>query len=118
MSPRRSRAKADPAPGADPGVGSRDPEEGLPFEDALGRLEEIVEQLEQGDLDLEAALGAFEEGVRLSAQCAAQLDVAERRIEVLIREGGQWVTRPFEEAPAEGGSPAKRQGGSPAEDED
>ena len=66
------------------------------FERAIERLEEIVDELESGDLELEAALGAFEEGVRLSKACAAQLDVAERRIEVLTREGGDAVARPFE----------------------
>ena len=43
----------------------------------------------------EASLSAFEEGVALSQQCAGQLEVAERRIEVLTREGGDWVARQF-----------------------
>ena len=68
----------------------------LRFEEALSRLEQIVDRLEQGDLALEASLAAFEEGVRLSGRCAAELDSAERRIEVLAREGGAWLARPFE----------------------
>ncbi len=72
----------------------------LSFEHALARLEEIVARLEDGGLELEQALASFEEGVGLSRRCAAQLDAAERRIEVLVREGGGWTERPFE-APAE-----------------
>lgn len=66
------------------------------FEQALSRLEAIVDQLEQGDLELEASLAAFEEGVALSRHCAAQLEAAEQRVEVLVRESGQWTTRPFD----------------------
>jgi exodeoxyribonuclease VII small subunit len=67
------------------------------FESSLERLEAIVDQLEVGDLPLEASLEAFEAGVVLAGRCAAELEQTERRIEVLIEEGGQWVTRPFEE---------------------
>ncbi|MGH0038063.1 MAG: exodeoxyribonuclease VII small subunit [Myxococcota bacterium] len=70
------------------------------FENALERLEQIVEQLEQGDLELEASLAAFEEGVGLSRHCARQLEVAEQRVEVLVRESGEWLARPFD--PPEG----------------
>lgn len=69
--------------------------EELPFEAALERLADIVQRLEAGDLPLEEALAAFEEGVRLSRRCARQLDLAERRIEVLLEEGGELHTRPF-----------------------
>ena len=68
----------------------------LPFEEALSRLEQIVDRLEQGDLALEESLAVFEEGVRLSGRCAGELDAAERRIEVLTREGGAWLARPFD----------------------
>jgi exodeoxyribonuclease VII small subunit len=67
------------------------------FESSLERLEAIVDQLEVGDLPLEASLEAFEAGVVLAGRCAAELEQTERRIEVLVEEGGQWVTRPFEE---------------------
>jgi exodeoxyribonuclease VII small subunit len=81
----------------------------LPFEEALGRLEQVVDRLEQGDLELEESLAAFEEGVRLSKRCVSQLDAAEQRIELLVREGGQWEARPFDTAEA---------AEEPAEDED
>ena len=67
----------------------------MTFEEALQRLEAIVDRLEEGDLELEAALAAFEEGVKLTRRCAGQLEDAERRIEVLVREGEKWVARPF-----------------------
>lgn len=70
----------------------------MPFETAIERLESVVDRLEEGDLPLEAALSAFEEGVGLSKRCAAQLDDAERRIEVLTQEGGKWLTRPLDQA--------------------
>ena len=66
-----------------------------PFETALTRLEGIIQALEKGDLELEAALAAFEQGVALSRRCAAQLEGAERRIEMLVREGAGFVARPF-----------------------
>jgi len=86
--PRRSVSP----PGPDSAAGSDD----LSFEAALARLESIVARLEGGDLELEAALASFEEGVALSRRCAEQLERAERRIEVLVRDGKQWVARPFE----------------------
>jgi exodeoxyribonuclease VII small subunit len=69
--------------------------DGLPFETALTRLEGFVQALEKGDLELEAALAAFEQGIALSRHCAAQLELAERRIEVLVREGAGFAARPF-----------------------
>jgi exodeoxyribonuclease VII small subunit len=68
----------------------------LPFEQAIERLEGLVERLEDGELDLEASLAAFEEGVALSKGCAGQLDAAERRIEILVKEGGETLARPFD----------------------
>lgn len=62
----------------------------LSFEGALDQLEETVAQLEEGEMPLEAALELFEAGVKLSRQCGATLEAAERRIEVLVadRAGG------------------------------
>jgi exodeoxyribonuclease VII small subunit len=83
------------------GRGRKAPRE-LPFERALDRLEEIAERLEGGDLELEAALSAFEEGVGLARRCAEQLREAERRIEVLTQEGDGWSERDFEAPEDEG----------------
>lgn len=74
----------------------------LPFEQAIERLEGVVDALDDGELDLEAALAAFEEGVALSKHCAAQLDRAERRIELLVEEGGELLAKPFAAFAAEG----------------
>lgn len=68
------------------------------FEAALERLEEIVKQLEQGDLPLEQSLKLFEEGIRLSRICNRRLEDAERRVEILLKdEAGNVVARPFNE---------------------
>ena len=93
-----------------------DPKE-LSFEAALARLEEVVDRLEAGDLELEAALASFEEGVRLTRQCAEQLGAAERRIEVLLQEGNEWVARPFADAaPPNGGETSGVEAGSDDDD--
>lgn len=54
------------------------------FEEQLGELEKIVEQLEQGDLTLEQSVSLFERGVHLSNACKTQLSSAESRIQVLL----------------------------------
>ena len=56
------------------------------FEDALKRLEEIVQRMESGDLALEDSLGLFEEGVRLTRVCSQRLDEAEKKIELLTQD--------------------------------
>ena len=56
------------------------------FEAAFAQLEDCVAVLEQGGLTLEAALARFEEGMRLSARCAAILDEAELRITRLLAD--------------------------------
>ena len=66
------------------------------FESALERLEAIVDRLEAGELPLEQALAAFEEGVSLSRRCAGELEAAERRIELLVGGESGTLTEPFE----------------------
>ncbi len=68
----------------------------IKFEDALQRLEQIVDQLEAGHLGLEDSLKVFEEGVGLARRCARYLDEAEKRIELLTRdESGALKTEPL-----------------------
>ncbi len=68
----------------------------IKFEDALQRLEQIVDQLEGGNLGLEESLKVFEQGVGLARRCARYLDEAEKRIELLTRdEGGALKTEPL-----------------------
>jgi len=66
------------------------------FEDALQKLEAIVKKLEDGNLSLEESLKAFEEGVRLSRFCSKKLDEAEKKVEILLKDGsGRLVAKPF-----------------------
>lgn len=67
------------------------------FESSLEALEQIVRQLETGDLPLEKSLELFEQGIRLSRECQERLSQAERRIEVLMRDNqGRSVITPFD----------------------
>jgi len=69
------------------------------FEASLEALEQIVHELEHGDLPLEKSLELFEQGIRLSRQCQERLSQAERRIEVLLRDNqGRPVVSAFEDA--------------------
>lgn len=61
-------------------------EQDVCFEDALGKLEAIVKELEKGELPLEDALGRFAEGVGLSQVCLAKLGAAEQAVDKIIRE--------------------------------
>jgi len=69
------------------------------FEQALGRLEQIVMQLEDGRVDLADSLARYEEGVRLLRQCHTLLERAERRIELLsgVDADGNPTTEPFDD---------------------
>lgn len=68
----------------------------LSFESSLASLEQVVAQLESGDLSLERALELFEEGVSLARRCQSQLQDAERKVEMLLRERGEIKIVPFE----------------------
>ena len=70
----------------------------LSFEDALKRLESIVQQLESGDVPLETSIALYGEGDRLRAQCEARLKAAQARIDQ-IQLGGEGMPatlRPFD----------------------
>ena len=64
------------------------------FEQAMGRLEEIVGLLERGECGLDQSLKLFEEGAKLAGQCYELLDKAEQKVSLLL-SGGEEV--PFEE---------------------
>ncbi len=73
-------------------------EQSRTFEASLEALEQIVHQLESGDLPLEKSLELFEHGIRLSRECQERLSQAERRIEVLLRDNqGRTVVAAFDE---------------------
>ena len=66
------------------------------FEESLTKLEEIVASLERGDLSLEDSVKMFEEGTRLSAECRKQLEEAEGKVEMLVKQrDGSMKREPF-----------------------
>jgi exodeoxyribonuclease VII small subunit len=71
------------------------------FEVALEDLEQVVEQLESGELSLEDSLAAFEKGVGLVKYCNQKLNEAEKRVELLVKDKeGKLQLKPFEDLPA------------------
>jgi len=68
------------------------------FESSLKELEQIVQQLEGGDLPLERSLELFEQGVRLSRECQRRLDDAEHKVEILLKSAdGSVKTAPMKQ---------------------
>jgi len=67
----------------------------IPFETALAELENLVGQLEQGELTLEDSLQRFERGVALVRSCRNTLREAEQKVEQLIERNGQLEAMPF-----------------------
>jgi exodeoxyribonuclease VII small subunit len=65
------------------------------FEVCLDALEKVVAELEAGDLTLERSLELFERGMGLSENCRKQLEEAETRVDVLIRNSGKMTAEPF-----------------------
>ncbi len=66
------------------------------FEKSIQGLEQIVKELEAGDLPLEAALKKFEEGVKLSRFCSAKLDEADKKVTILLQDqDGNVTEKPF-----------------------
>ncbi|MEJ2097634.1 MAG: exodeoxyribonuclease VII small subunit [Deltaproteobacteria bacterium] len=69
------------------------------FEKSIEQLEQIIRELEAGDLPLEKAIQRFEEGIRLSKECAQKLDETEKKISILIQDmGGDLTEKPFPSA--------------------
>ena len=68
------------------------------FEECLDRLEKIVNELEKGEIPLERAVALFEEGVSLSNSCRKELEQAEGKVEILLRQNGKLQPVPFEAA--------------------
>lgn len=66
-----------------------------PFEAGLQELEQIVKEMEGGELPLERALELFEKGMQISENCRKQLEEAETRVEVLVRKGDRVQAEPF-----------------------
>lgn len=67
------------------------------FEDALEKLENIVREMEAGEMPLDSALKSFEEGIRLIRFCSAKLDEAGRRVELLLEKENSLQTKIFQD---------------------
>ena len=68
----------------------------IKFEKAMTRLENIVEELERGDLDIDKSLEIFEEGIKMSRLCSQKLNEAEAKIEKLSKgKKGDLITELF-----------------------
>ncbi|NNK93921.1 MAG: exodeoxyribonuclease VII small subunit [Desulfobacterales bacterium] len=67
------------------------------FESALVRLEQISEELEDGNLSLEASLKKFDEGIKLAEFCNAKLSEARTKVEILMEKSGRLEAEPFGE---------------------
>jgi len=64
----------------------------MSFEQALARLDEIVNILEKGDAPLEQSLALFEEGTALAKRCSSALEKAEQRVTILLKDESGTVT--------------------------
>lgn len=74
----------------------------MKFEEALKKLEKIVGDLEDGNLPLDESLEKYEEGIRLSRMCAKKLEVARKKVEILLKsEDGSVELKAFDEKTAE-----------------
>ena len=76
------------------------------FEECLQRLEQIVQELEKGEVPLEKSLTLFEEGMQLSSACRKELEQAEGKVEILLKKNGKLQAEPFEALTEK--SPARR----------
>ena len=65
------------------------------FEDSLAELEQLVSQLEQGEISLEESLKSFERGVTLTRTCQKALQEAEQKVQILIEKNGTQTLEPF-----------------------
>lgn len=80
----------------------------MKFEEALKKLEKIVQELEDGDLPLDESLEKYEEGIRLSRVCSKKLEAAKKKVELLLKEeDGTFDLEAFDERSAAEESPAK-----------
>ena len=66
------------------------------LEKSLAELEELVEELESGDLPLEKAMKKFEEGIKLTRGCQTALKEAEQKVEILLKSAGGEDLQDFE----------------------
>ena len=68
----------------------------LDFESSIHELEQIVEQMESGNITLEESLSQFERGIALTRDCQKALSEAEQKVEILMQKSGQATFAPFD----------------------
>src|ERR1700730_3547133 len=78
----------------------------LSYEAALAELDEIIARLERGDVELEAAISAYERGAALTRHCAQLLDRTEQKITQRVEGAAGEVERPFQPPTDRSESPA------------
>ena len=66
------------------------------FEEQIEKLEQIVQELEKGDLSLEDSVNKFEEGIKISKKCNKTLEEAEKKITILVEQQGEIKEENFE----------------------
>lgn len=66
------------------------------FENQMEKLEQIIAQLEKGDLSLDESVTKFEEGIKISKECNKILEDAEKKITILVNEDGEIKEKDFE----------------------
>jgi exodeoxyribonuclease VII small subunit len=66
------------------------------LEKALGELEKLVEEMEQGKLSLDESLKRFEKGIALTSECQEALQTAELKVQELIEKNGKLIEKDFE----------------------
>ena len=71
-------------------------EEDMNFEDAMKALEQIANELENGELSLEQSVDKFEEVIKISKKCNEILEKAEKKISILIKDGDEIKEENFE----------------------
>lgn len=68
------------------------------FEEALTKLEEITQMLEDSELSLEESLQKFDDGVKLAGFCNSKLDEAQKKVDILLKKNGKLTSVPFSES--------------------
>ena len=72
------------------------------FEEALDKLENIVKEMEAGEMPLDTALKSFEEGIRLIRFCSGKLEAAGRRVEMLLEKEASLEIKTFQDEDSDG----------------
>lgn len=70
----------------------------MSFEDSMKKIEEIVAELEKGEIPLEASLDRFEEAVKLARACQRKLEKAQARISKLVKTENGFMLEPLDES--------------------